>query len=72
MKTLFMINNCLQLHVVSFGLLGKMVHNKSTNGLLNVNLCAIDYTMNKREATLIFKAHHDLRQHHLKANEFNF
>jgi hypothetical protein len=57
-----MINNWLQLLDVNFGFIGKKVHNKSTNGLLNVDMHAVDCTMNRREATPTFETYHDLNQ----------
>jgi hypothetical protein len=47
---------------VSFGFIGKIVRKKNTSGLLNVDMHAIDYTMNIREATPIFEACHDPKQ----------
>ncbi len=58
-KSLFVINHCLQLHVVSLWICIKKLCNKSSFKFLNMDLCAINYTLNIRKTTPILEACHN-------------
>ncbi len=60
--TSFIVDNDLQLHALSFQLVGKVVYNKCTHGFMDVDLHAIDYSMDQRQSTKLFKSHHHLSQ----------